>query len=76
MLAATTPARMGERMPVAHTGHLPGASIHRVPARGLLADPLHGPLHADLAQHADSNPDPLALYRKEHVHVRGLPAGV
>ena len=43
MLAATTLARMGERMPVAHTVHVPDASIHRVPAGGLLADPLHGP---------------------------------
>jgi hypothetical protein len=67
---------LGERMPVAHTVHVPGAWIHRVSAGGLLADPVHGPPHADLAQHADGNPDPLALYRKEHVHARGLPAGV
>jgi malate synthase len=43
MLAATTLARMGERMPVAHTVHVPDASIHRVSAGGLLADPVHGP---------------------------------
>jgi hypothetical protein len=34
---------LGERMPVAHTVHVPGAWIHRVSAGGLLADPVHGP---------------------------------
>jgi glycolate oxidase iron-sulfur subunit len=43
MQVATTLARMGERMPVAHTVQVLDASIHGVPVGRLLADALDGP---------------------------------
>ena len=43
MQVATTLARMGERMPVAHTVQVLDASIRGVPAERLLADALDGP---------------------------------
>jgi len=43
MQVATTLARMGERMPVAHTVQVLDASIRGVPVERLLADALDGP---------------------------------
>jgi Malate synthase len=71
-------ARMGERMPVAHTVQVLDASIHGVPTGRLLADTLNGSGKPVLHSTRTAAPAPLMARSagKEHVHARGLPAGL
>jgi hypothetical protein len=57
-VVATTLARMGEPMPVAHIAQVLDAPVQGVPVGRHLADPLDGPRHAGLAQHPDGRFDP------------------
>jgi malate synthase len=68
--------REGEPMPVARIVQVPDASVQGVPVGRHLADALDGSRQAGLAQHPDGRFGPLAIFTKEYVHARRLPAGL
>jgi hypothetical protein len=63
-------------MPVARIVQVPDASVQGLPVGRHLADALDGSRQAGLAQHPDGRFGPLALFTKEYVHARRLPAGL
>jgi len=65
-----------EPIPVARVAQVFGASVQGVPVGYQLADAPAGPGHAGLAQHPDDRFGLLALFTKEYVHARRLPAGL